>query len=195
VVSRTSRSVVSTTTAINAVPNGTNIFIAIKATIRIVEFIAIIRIITCLNIICTVTCLAIIRIVKCIDIIRIIPTANDNAFHNCFARCIASLITIISLNTIAISHDTTAAVNFTYTAAAAAAADTNLVPDIILTLEFTDRLRREGKRGIATKLNACISILFPMSKSAHRISHAILQKAQNVLNTSLSFSSFFYLPR
>jgi hypothetical protein len=120
VVSRTFRSVISTTTAINAVPNGTNIFIAIKATIYIVEFITVIRIVTCLNIICIVTCLAIIRIATCIDIIRIILTANDNAFQNCFARCIASLITTISLNTIAISHDTTAAVNVTYTAAAAA---------------------------------------------------------------------------
>jgi len=117
---RNFRSVISTTTAINTVPIGTNIFIAIKATIRIVNFITIIRIVTCLNIICIVTCLAIIRIATCINIIRIILTAHDNAFHNCFARCVASLITTISLNTIPISHDTTAAVNGTYTAAVTA---------------------------------------------------------------------------
>jgi len=120
VVSRTFRSVISTTNAIKAVPNGTNIFIAIKTTICIVKFIAIIRIVTCLNIMYIVTCLAIIRIATCIDIIRIILTANDNAFHDSFARSVASLITTMSLNTIAISHDTTAAVNVTYTAAVTA---------------------------------------------------------------------------
>jgi len=120
VVSRTFRSVISTTTAINTVPNSTNISIAIKSTIRIVKFIAIIRIVTCFNIIRIVTCLTITRIVTYIVIIRIITTANDNAFHNWFACCVASLITSISLNTIPISHDTTAAVNVTYTAAVTA---------------------------------------------------------------------------
>jgi len=62
----------------------------------------------------------IVRIVTCIDIIRIITAANDNAFHNCFARGVAILITTISLNTIAISLDTNATVNVTYTAAATA---------------------------------------------------------------------------
>ena len=73
-----------------------------------------------MTIIRIVTCIAIIRIATCIAIIRIVTAANDNASHNCFARCVASLITTISLNTIAISHDTTAAVNVTYTAAVTA---------------------------------------------------------------------------
>jgi len=120
VVSRTFRSVISTTSAINAVPNCTNISIAIKATIRIVKFVAIIRIVIYLNIIRIVTCLTMIRIVTCIVIIRIITAANDNPFHNWFACCVASLIITISLNTITISHDTTAAVNVTYIAAATA---------------------------------------------------------------------------
>jgi len=119
-VSRTFRSVISTTTAINTVPTGINTSIAIKATLRIVKFVTIIRIVTCLTIIHIVTCIAIIRIVTCIAIIRTLTAAKDNAFHNCFARCVASLVTTTSLNTIAISHDPTAAVNITYTAAVTA---------------------------------------------------------------------------
>ena len=69
------------------------------------------------------------------------------------------------------------------------------IPDIILTREITARLSREGGRDIATELNAFIPILFTMSKGAHRINYAILQKAQNGLNTSMSVSSFFYISR
>jgi len=150
VVSRTFRSVISTTAAINAVTNGTNIFFAIKATIRIVKFIAIIRIVTCLNIICIVTCLAIIRIATCIDIIRIILTANDNAVHNCFAHCIASLINTIKLNTIAISHDTAAAVNVTYTAAVTGRAfdRIDVVPDTSVIIADTLTIANPCKTAI-----------------------------------------------